>query len=137
MNVFAASWQRREQLRFVVVGVANTAIGYGCFALLYLLLGSHVHYLVLQLIAHFASVGNSFFWHRRVTFRSGAPWPAEFFRFNLSYLGALVFSLIALPLLVRGCGLNPLWAAAIVTASGVLLSYVLHSRYSFRARDKH
>jgi putative flippase GtrA len=90
-----------------------------------------VHYLVLQVIAHFLSVTNAFFWHRRVTFRSEARWPAQFLRFNLSYVGSLAFGLLALPLLVRGLGLNPLLAGAIVTAVAVVMSYVLHRRFSF------
>jgi putative flippase GtrA len=124
-------WRRSRETRFVVVGVANTAFGYACFAALYFAAHGHVHYLIVQVIAHFISVCNAFIWHRRVTFRSEASWPREFLRFNLSYVGALVFGLVAMPLLVAVAGLQPLIAAALVTIATVGLSYGFHRFYSF------
>lgn len=126
-----ALWKRSLHLRFLVVGAWNTLFAYGCFALLFLLAGGRVHYLVLQVIAHFLSVANAFVGHRHVTFRSESAWPAEFLRFNVSYLGALALGLVGLPLLVSGLGLHPLLAAAIVTIVTVATSYALHRRFSF------
>ena len=129
-------WGRNRQLRFIVVGVCNTAFGYACFAAIFLAVDSRVHYLLIQLIAHFLSVCNAFVWHRRVTFRSQLPWPKQFVRFNLSYLGALAFGLVAMPALVAGFGLHPLLAAAIVTIATVALSYALHNYFSFSSRPQ-
>ncbi|HTP39599.1 MAG TPA: GtrA family protein [Steroidobacteraceae bacterium] len=126
-------WQGSQRLRFLVVGAWNTLFGYGCFALLYLLFGRHVHYMVLQVIAHFLSVTNAFIWHRHVTFRSRATWPLEFARFNASYLGTLALGLVTLPLLVRGLAISPLLGAALVTVLTVATSYALHRRFSFRS----
>lgn len=127
-------WSGNQQLRFVVVGVCNTAFGYACFAIIFLAAGNHLHYLLIQLIAHFLSVCNAFVWHRRVTFRSTSSWPKEFVRFNVSYLGALAFGLVAMPALVGGIGLDPLIAAAIVMIATVGLSYGLHKFFSFSPR---
>ncbi len=135
-NYAGTVWANSERLRFLAVGVINTAFGYVCFAVLFLTLGSRLHYIVIQLIAHFVSVGNAFVWHRHVTFRSSSRWLPEFLRFNISYLGSLAYGLMALPLLVKGVGWNPLIAAAAVMGSAVILSYVLHHRYSFRKSKK-
>jgi putative flippase GtrA len=131
-----AVWGRNRQLRFIVVGVSNTVFGYACFATIFLAVGGRVHYLLIQLIAHLLSVCNAFVWHRRVTFRSESPWPKQFVRFNLSYLGALAFGLVAMPALVAGFGLHPLLAAAIVTIATVGLSYALHNSFSFSSRPQ-
>ena len=125
------AWRGDLRLRFLAVGVYNTVFGYGCYALLYLLASPRLHYLWIQLIAHFLSVANAFVAHRRVTFRSSAPWPTEFLRFNLSYLGALGGGMLAQWALVGGLGLHPLLGAALVTMLTVALSFGLHRRYSF------
>lgn len=136
MNKLAAGavsfWKRQLELRFLMVGVWNTVFGYGCFSVLFLLVGERIHYLVLLSIAHFISVANAYYWHRRITFRSQSAWRGEFLRFNLSYLGVLAFGLVALPVLVKGMGLHPLVAGALVTLLAVLLSFVFHRGFSFR-----
>lgn len=121
-----------ERVRFLVVGAFNTGLGYAVFALLYLLAGRRVHYVVLVVVSHLISVCNSFYWHRRVTFRSSSSWVMEFLRFNLSYVGALAFSLAALPFVVNEWGWNPLVGAAVITVLNVLGTYTLHKYFSFR-----
>src|SRR5579864_2108588 len=103
-----AFWRAETRFRFLVVGAYNTVFGYACFASLYLACGKYVNYLLIQVAAHFLSVGNAFYWHRRLTFRSSLAWWPEFIRFNISYLGILVFGLIALPALVQGLRIHPL-----------------------------
>lgn len=131
-----ALWNDSRGLRFLAVGVWNTLFGYGCFAGLYALAGTRLHYMAIQVIAHFAAVANAFVWHRTLTFRSQAPWPMEFLRFNAGYLGTLALGLALLPALVGGAGMHPLAAAAVVTAITVAVSYVVHAGFSFRDRGR-
>ena len=125
-------WIRSERLRFIAVGVLNTAFGYGCFAALFLGLGSRLPLYAIQLLAHAVSVCNAFLWHRRVTFRSTSTWWPQFVRFNVSYLGALAFGLVTLPLLVKGLHIPALIGAAIITVLTAVVSYLLHRYFSFR-----
>lgn len=125
-------WRDHQKFRFLVVGASNTAFGYGVFTLLYLLLGSHLHYTFIQLMSHVISVIYAYVVHRRYTFESTRPWLAEFLRFNVSYLGSLSFSLVSLPLLIRYAGLTPVSGALVVTLVSVMLSYVFHRYYSFK-----
>jgi len=129
----AGAWRTDHRLRFLAVGAWNTGSGDGCYALLFLIAGRHLHYLWIQLIAHVVSVAQAFVLHRRVTFRSTAPWLPEFLRFNASYLGSLAGGLLAQWALVGGLGLHPLLGAAIVTWVTVALSYGLHRHFSFAA----
>ena len=134
MNRGLLIWRDSQGLRFIVIGAFNTVFGYAVFATLFLIAGRRVNYLLILVAAHFLSVANAFLWHRRVTFRSSSHWPAEFVRFNVSYLGTLAFGLVALRILVGGLGYDPLIAGAFVTVSTVLVSYVLHRRFSFSSR---
>lgn len=127
-----AGWTRSERVRFLAVGIYNTGFGYACFAVMFLGLGRVLPLFVIQVIAHVLAVTNAFVAHRRVTFRSTSGWLPEFARFNLSYLGALIFGLVTLPLLVRRFGVPPLIAAALVMSATMILSYVLHRRFTFR-----
>lgn len=122
-----------ERLRFLVVGAFNTVFGYLVFTGLYLGLHEHLHYLLIGLIAHFIAVVNAFVLHRKIVFRSRLPVLASFIRFNLSTATALIFSLSCMALLVETLAIPPLIAQAIVTSLSVVLSYVLHRNYSFRA----
>ncbi|GAC1301473.1 MAG: hypothetical protein NVSMB10_01020 [Steroidobacteraceae bacterium] len=125
-------WGRSERLRFIAVGVYNTAFGYASFALLYLAIGPYLNWSLLLAIAHCLSVTNAFIAHRRMTFRSSARWWPEYLRFHASYLSILGFNLLALSALVKGAGIPPLPAAALVMGATMCLSYVLHRKFSFR-----
>ncbi len=128
----ARLWKNSQRLRFVVVGVWNTLFGYAVYALLLHLFADRIHYLVLLCIAHFLAVANAFCWHRSVTFQSSAHWPWQFVRFNVSYLGALAFSVVVLPLLVTRLRISPLVGGAQVMVLSVTLSYIVHKRFSFK-----
>lgn len=132
MGRAAAGWRSSEKLRFLVVGAYNTAFGYATFAVLYWLFGSRIHYLVLLIVSHIVSVTNAFVAHRRVTFASDGSVLTQYVRFNVSYLGLLLLSLVLMPLAVERLGLHPLVASALVLAITVCTSYFVHSHFSFR-----
>lgn len=131
-----AQWKGSRKLRFLVVGAYNTAFGYAAFAILYLLAGERVSYLILLVIAHFLAVTNAFLGHRNVTFiATGSVW-RQYLRFNVSYLGLLLLGLILMSLSVRVLGLHPLVASAFVVAITAVTGYSVHRTYTFgRGRD--
>ncbi len=61
----------RQFIKFAMVGVVNTIIDYGVYALL--VLGFETHYLVANIFSFFAAASNSYFLNRRWTFRSNDP----------------------------------------------------------------
>lgn len=117
-----------------MVGGYNTAFGYGVFALLWWFLNNKFHYIVLLLISHFLSVINAYLGYRLVVFRAKGAWLYEFFKFNLVYLGSFGINLVSLPILIEEFKVHPLIAQAIIIATTVILSYVLHSRVTFKKR---
>jgi putative flippase GtrA len=125
---------RDQRARFLIIGAINTGFGYLSFATLYFMLGSVIHYLGISLLAHAVAVCFAFTLQRRVVFRSPAPWPPEFVRYNISVLGVQAGSMVFLSLLVSGLGWHPLLAQAVVTAGSVVAAYISHRRFSFRCR---
>jgi putative flippase GtrA len=128
------NWARNERLRFLVVGAVNTGFGYGSFAVLFLLIGQSVHYLVVSALAYAVSVLVAFQLQRHFVFRSRAPWWPQFMRYNLTQWGMLLGSMASLSALVSGLGWHPLAAQALVTAGAVVVAYLSHRHFSFRHR---
>lgn len=121
-----------EKFRYLIIGAYNTFIGYGVFALLWMLFGQSFHYIVILAISHIISVTNAFFAYRILVFRKKGAVRGDFLRFNMVYLGAFLFNILALPVLIEGANLRPLVAQALVVIVTVITSYLLHRRFSFR-----
>ena len=129
-------WQLPQQFRFLLAGGYNTVFGYLVFSGLYLLIGRWIHYLIIAVLAHGIAVINAFLVHRHLVFRSSEPWLKSFLRFNVSQLTALGFGISCLYALVTFGRFQPLVAQAIVASVSVVLTYLLHSRFSFRGAPR-
>ena len=124
--------ERRQVARFLVVGVWNTVFAYATWALLQFLLGDHLHYLVILLLAWPIAVLNAYLCHRHFVFRStGRVW-RELPRFSLVYIATLAGALVALPFLLRTLPFNIYVIQAGYTVGAVTLSYLAHTLFSFR-----
>lgn len=119
-------------LRFLVVGGFNTAFGFVCFVVLHLTVGQAVHYLGVLLLAHLLSVAVAFVLYRTLVFKVHGRLLGDLWRFWSVYLVALAVNGAALPLLVELIGLPVLVAQGAVLLGTVVLSFVGHSRFSFR-----
>lgn len=126
-------FRRREQLLYLVVGGWNTVFGYGVWALLQFLLGAHVHYLVVVLIAWPIAVLNAYLGYRYLVFRSQGSVLREFPRFSLVYVVTLVVNLALLPVALNILPFNIYVVQALLTAIVVVSSYLSHRYYSFGA----
>lgn len=125
-------WHHSEKFRFLVVGAYNTGVGYLIFVALYLLLGATLHYIVIALLSHFLAVINAFVGHKFLVFRARGKLLADFLRFNMTYVGTLLFGLAALPFMVEVLGFHPVASQGMLLVVTVVTSYVLHKKLSFR-----
>lgn len=122
--------ERRRMLRFLAVGVLNTAVGYALFALLFFATQS---YRMAAVLAFAGGIVFNFFSTGRLVFKSrrlGALIP-----FVLGYLVILGANLALLEVLVR-LGVNALVAQAISLPPLVVASYLINSRLVFRQRSE-
>lgn len=123
---------RRQGLRYLLVGLWNTIFGYGLFALLLATIGDHVHYLVLLVAATIIAILNAFALYRAFVFRVSGQVILDLARFSVVYLVALAANIAALPLLVEVAGLPVLVAQAFIAAGTVAATFVAHRAFSFR-----
>jgi putative flippase GtrA len=129
-------FRRREQFLYLVVGAWNTLFGYLVWALLQYLLGNHLHYLVVLLLAWPIAVLNAYLGYRYVVFRSRGPVLRELPRFSLVYFLTLIANLFLLPVALSVLPFNIYVVQALLLMVVVLCSYLSHRYYSF-GRGRH
>jgi putative flippase GtrA len=118
----------REEVRFLIVGVVNTIVGYGLFAVFLLFFP----YLVSLYLSYAVAVSLAFVLHRRFTFRVRGNVLVDFVRFVGVYVVSLAVNSVVLPVLVELVGLHPLLAQGVALVITTLISYVGHKWFSFR-----
>jgi putative flippase GtrA len=126
-----------ERVRFTIVGGINTAVGYGLFALFYLLFGKWIGYIASLYASYFFATLLAFYLHRRFTFRVAGTGSLlmDFLRFQGVYVIALIINTVALPLLVELAHMHALVAQALIVILTTVLSYVGHKFFSFRRAE--
>jgi putative flippase GtrA len=88
-----------------------------------------------MVLSQILGVINAYIFHKYITFKSGAKGKAiiaEFFRFATTYAITFCFSLVLLPALVEIGHIHPKIAAAIIILICAVISYIGHSRFSFK-----
>jgi putative flippase GtrA len=123
--MLARTTTSHQFIRFLAVGVLNTAFGYGCFALL-LYAGLHYAFAllastVLGVLFNFRSTGVLVF-HSRDN--------RLLLRFAGVYAVVYLCHLLALKLLVVQ-GLTPLMGGMLLVLPMAVLSFILNKRYVF------
>ncbi len=119
--------------RFLLVGFANTALGYAViFACMYFVglspeLSNATGYTV-GLLA-------SYFLNRHFTFRSARRRSTEFVRFVLVFLTAYTANLIVLIVLVRGWEIHAALSQVIAGVVYIETAYLLNKRYVFHSTE--
>lgn len=120
----------KQFIRFLLVGVANTAFGYAIiFSLMYL---ASVSPEISNFFGYLAGLVLSYILNRNFTFRSIQKRSAEFGRFLLVFGFAYSSNLVALLVFIRVLFIGP--GASQILAGGVYIvtSYLLNKYYVFR-----
>jgi putative flippase GtrA len=91
-------------IKFALVGVLNTIVGYGIY---YLLLYFKFHYLAALLISFLFGVLNSYFWNKYWVFLSSHHFNKELPRFVIVYVVTLVINASLLPVFVELLKMDP------------------------------
>ena len=128
-------------IKFLIVGVWNTFIGYLVYYLsLKLILASfettHLAYVWAMGMAQVIGTINAYFSHRRITFaeRASGKKLVEFLKFSLVYIVTFCVTLVLMPFFVVVLGISPEITGIIVICIGTVVSYLGHSRFSFKPK---
>lgn len=123
---------RIEFVRFGLIGLVNTAFGYGLFILLQLTLGQVTHYLVVLVVSNAVAVVQAYVLQRRLVFRFTGGWWAGLARFSTVYALAFAANLLLLPLFVEVIGVRVIPAQGVILAIQALGTYAAHRWFTFR-----
>ena len=134
---------RDQRVAFLLVGAANTGIGFVFFIVFDLTVGAYVDEAVNRVVgslatlacAHVLSVLCAFVLHRRFVFRvRGHVW-RDLARFEAVYLVAITINAVILPILVE-LGLQRILAQLSILLVTTLISYFGHKNFSFRRKPE-
>lgn len=88
-------------------------------------------------LSNILAITNAFIFHKHFTFKSqtqGIAVVSEFIRFSNTYVFTFILSLILLPVFVEIFLVTPDIGGALVILICAVVSYVSHSKFSFRHR---
>jgi putative flippase GtrA len=118
-------------IRFILVGVVNSGLGYGViFACMYL---AGVSPELSNVIGYMVGLVFSYLLHRNFTFRSTKMRRTEFIRFSVVFLIAYCANLVTLIVLVRAVGVYAGLSQVIAGLIYIGTSYLLNKYYVFQS----
>lgn len=127
---------RNKMLRYLFVGGANTAFGYFATVGLYYALRSHLHIVVIGVIANVICITEAFVTYKLFVFNSRSGWVREYLRCYVVYGTSAVIGIAGLWLLVNVLGV-PFWLAqGLLIVISVAISYTGHDRFTFRKAQR-
>lgn len=136
--------KHRIKVKFVLVGVWNTIFGYSVFCLLDILFSHlfatrYIAYMSAMVLGQIIAIINAYVSHKYITFKSkvrGRKIIIEFFRFSMTYAVTFCLSLVLLPTFVEIFHITPKISGAVAILICTIISYLGHSRFSFRIKER-
>lgn len=123
--------QQDQRLRFIEVGIVNTAVGYGVYALC---IWYRLNYFFANCIATVIGVLCSYLLNKLYTFKSYNKSMAELVRFVSVYTISFLISNVILYLLVGRLGIDPYIAGVANLVSITVISWFGHKYFSFTSQ---
>jgi putative flippase GtrA len=119
------------KIRFLFVGILNTIVGYGVYALC---IYEGLSYSPALIITYLVGIAHSYFWNKFFTFRSREKSLGEIVRFFLVYIAAYLVNLVTLYVCVDGMKMNVYFVGIAAMFITTLISYLGHKTISFRKK---
>ena len=116
-------------IKFGLVGITNTAVGFGVYYALYF---CGAHYIIANVVSWLVSVFNAFYWNSKYVFQSGSGWWKTLFRTYISYGASLLISTLLLYALVEYFQVSPVIAPVLCLLVTVPLNFLLNKFWAFK-----
>lgn len=126
--------RHREKIMYLIVGMWNTAFGYGLFAGLYYLLSKSLNYNVILFISYVVSTINAYLLYKYLVFQTKGDLIRGYLRFSVVYIYAYVGNMVILFGLKRFTSIDLYMGQAISVIVIVLVSYFSHKKFTFKHR---
>jgi len=121
-----------KQVRYLLAGGWNSLFGYGMGVSLFYGLSHHLHIVVIGILSNVFAITMSFVTYKIFVFKTKGNWLHEYIRSCMVYAGIALISVVLLWLLVDGMHLQIWLAQGIVIVATVAISFIGHSRFTFR-----
>ncbi len=115
--------------KFSLVGISNTAVGFGVYYALYY---CGIHYIIANVVSWLISVFNAFYWNNKYVFQSGSGWWKTLFRTYVSYGASLLVSTLLMYVLVEILSVSPVVAPVLCLLITVPLNFLLNKFWAFK-----
>jgi len=115
-------------IKFSLVGVLNTLVGYGVF----FILSMYINYLLALIFSHIVGVIHSFIWNKYWVFRSSKNKIREFLKFYSVYGVMLLINIAMLYYFVSILNISPQISQLIILPFLTILTYTGHKYWSFK-----
>jgi len=124
----------RVKIRYLLVGGFNTLVGYAIGVGLYKVLESNLSIIWIGIISNIFSITVSFLSYKTLVFKSKGMWIAEYMKCYIVYGGIALIGIFFLWVFVDKMKISIWLAQALVIGLNVIVSYIGHSRFTFRRR---
>lgn len=122
----------REKIRYLLAGGFNTLVGYSIGVVLYKALESNLSIVWIGLISNILSITVSFLSYKTLVFKTKGMWLIEYMKSYIVYGGIALIGIFFLWLFVDKMKISIWLAQALVIGLTVTVSYLGHSRFTFR-----
>lgn len=116
-------------IKFGLVGISNTIVGFGVYYLLYY---CGVHYLISNILSWLISVFNAFYWNNKYVFQAGSSWWKTLLRTYISYGASLIISTMMMYVLVALIHISPVIAPVICLVVTIPMNFILNKFWAFK-----
>ena len=124
----------REKIRYLLAGGFNTLVGYSIGVGLYKALESNLSIVWIGVISNIVSITASFLSYKTLVFKTKGMWLREYMKSYIVYGGIAVIGIFCLWVFVEKMKISIWLAQALVIGMTVIISYLGHSRFTFRRR---
>jgi putative flippase GtrA len=119
-----------EFVKFVLVGLLNTAVDVAIF---FLLTWFGIQYVTAQIVSYSCGAGNSYLLNKFWTFRTSGLSYAEIMRFTTVNLVSLGISIVVLSLLHETAGMELAAAKGVATVSALAANFLGNKLWVFKS----
>ena len=124
---------QNKKLRYLCVGGWNTLFGYTVMIFLYSVLSPHFHIVLIALIANILAITMSFLTYKIWVFKTNGNWIIEYCKCYFIYGGLALLNVALNWFFVDIVNLSIWISQAISIPIAVVISYLGHSRFTFKS----
>ena len=124
---------RSEEVIFLVVGAANTTVGYLIFYLLYMLMSGYVKIFIISLVSSVFATLFSTLTLERFVFKSGQRFISIFLKSSTTYIGLFLFAAILNEIFIGYIEISFWIAQIIIFFISIPVLFILHKKFTFKS----